>query len=148
MKFSLNIQEFLNDRKQDKGNHSVHYHSLCPLILFYCNFKCQWVRRKFKQRALRRARMQFESANRHKGGKQNKMKQNLTNRFLWQKAFCHVIKVRRAEGKPARRHCGGTLPPAGHRNQNAASPEEESSFLLGFCAEDWTAWMRKLKGCP
>jgi len=25
IKFSLNIQEFLNDGKQDKGNHSFHY---------------------------------------------------------------------------------------------------------------------------
>jgi len=65
IKFSLNIQEFLNDRKQDKGNHSLHYHSLCQLILFYWIFKCQWVRRKFSQRALRRAQMQFESVNRH-----------------------------------------------------------------------------------
>ena len=44
IKFSLNIQEFLNDRKQDKGDHSVHYYSIYQLILFYCNFKCQWVR--------------------------------------------------------------------------------------------------------
>ena len=44
IKISLNIQEFLNDPKQDKGEPSLHYHSLCQLILFYCNFKCQWVR--------------------------------------------------------------------------------------------------------
>lgn len=40
---------------------------------------------------------------------------------------------------------GATLPPADHRNQNASSPEENPSFLLGFRAEDRTAWMRKLK---
>ena len=44
IKFSLNIQEFLNDPKQDKVNQSLHYHSLCQLILFYFNCKCQRVR--------------------------------------------------------------------------------------------------------
>ena len=147
MKFSLNIQEFLKDPKQDKGKHSVHYHSLCPLILFYCNFKCQWVRRKFSQRALCRGQIHFESANRHK---LRKTKPNETKpaASCGQKPSCHFIKARRAEGKPARRHCGGTLPPAGHRNQNAASPEEDSSFLLGFRAEDWTVRTRKLRGMP
>ena len=92
-----------------------------------------------------KGQMHFESANLHK---RRKTKGKETSCFLWQKASCHFIKARRAEEKPARRHCGATLPPAGHRNQNAASPEEESSFLLGFRAEDWTAWMRKLRGMP
>ena len=43
---------------------------------------------------------------------------------------------------------GATLPPAGYRNPNAASPEENSSFRPGFRAEDWTAWTRKLRGMP
>ena len=43
---------------------------------------------------------------------------------------------------------GATLPPADRRNQNAASPEENSSFLLDFRAEVWTAWMPKLRGMP
>ena len=43
---------------------------------------------------------------------------------------------------------GATLPPADHRNQNATRPKENPSFLLGFRAEDWTAWTRKLRGMP
>ena len=43
---------------------------------------------------------------------------------------------------------GARLPPADHRNQNATRPKENPSFLLGFRAEDWTAWMRKLRGMP
>ena len=30
---------------------------------------------------------------------------------------------------------GATLPPAGHRNQNATRPKEKPSFLLGFPAD-------------
>ena len=41
---------------------------------------------------------------------------------------------------------GATLPPADHRNQNATRPKENASFPLGFCAEDWAGWMRKLTG--
>ncbi|CAI9180494.1 unnamed protein product [Rangifer tarandus platyrhynchus] len=90
--------------------------------------------------------MQLESAYRLLQAEEKQQQRNTS--LLLQKVSCPFIKARRAEEKPARRHCGATLPPAGHRNRNAASPEEKSSLLLGFRAEDWTAGLRKLRETP
>ena len=67
--------------------------------------------------------------------------------FLWQKASSRFFN---GEGRGRNRMSilGATLPPADHRNQNATRPKENPSFLLGFRAEDWTAWTRKLRGMP
>ena len=76
-------------------------------------------------------------------------KQNQTSPCLWEKASCPFIKAReQRKNRPGDTVDGATLPPADRRNQNAASPEENSSFLLDFRAEVWTAWMPKLRGVP
>ena len=67
--------------------------------------------------------------------------------FLWQKASSRFFND---EGRGRHRMAilGATLAPADHRNQNATRPKENPSFLVGFRAEDWTAWTRKLRGNP
>ena len=76
-------------------------------------------------------------------------KQNQTSPCLWEKASCPFIKAReQRKNRPGDTVDGATLPPADRRNQNAASPEENSSFLLDSRAEVWTAWMPKLRGMP
>ena len=148
MKFSLNIQEFLNDRKQDKGNHSVHYHSLCQVILFFVILSVNGSGESSHNGLSEGVRSSLNQPTGTSGRKQTK--QNKKPNQTKPTAACgkKLPAATRAEEKPARRHCGATLPPASHRNQNAPSPEEDSLFLLGFRAEDWTAWMRKLRGMP
>ena len=145
IKFSLNIQEFLNDAKQDKGNHSlhyIHYVSLYYVVGFLSVSGSGESSHNGFSEGLRRSLNQPTGTS---GGKQNKTKPAVS---CGQKLPVILLKREGGGKKPARRHCGATLPPAGYRNQNAASPEENSSFLLGFPAEDWTAWTRKLRGMP
>ena len=67
--------------------------------------------------------------------------------LLWQKASSRFFNGE-GRGRNRMQILGATLPPADHRNQNATRPKENPSLLLGFRGDDWTAWMRKLRGMP
>ena len=67
--------------------------------------------------------------------------------FLWQMASSRFFNGE-GRGRNRMQILGATLPPADHRNQNATRPKENPSLLLGFRGDDWTAWMRKLRGMP
>ena len=84
--------------------------------------------------------MQFEPANRFK---ERKIYTTSSDKKLRR-----VFLNRKGRGRNGMALLGATLPPADHRNQNARSPGENPSFLLGFREEDCTPWMRKLRRMP
>jgi len=84
--------------------------------------------------------MQFETA--------NLCKQRKIYNTCCGKRLRRVFFNGEGRGRNGMAILGATLPPADHRNQNATRPKENASFPLGFCAEDWAGWMRKLTGMP
>ena len=104
IKFSLNIQEFLNDGKQDKGNHSfhyIHYVSLYYVVGFLSVSGSGESSHNGFSEGLRRSLNQPTGTS---GGKQDK-----TSRCLWEKAPCHFNKAREHRknrpGDTVEQHC-------------------------------------------